>query len=70
MGSRAPPQERLVVAVQQSAYDDVRTPAEALARVDGGVIGVTWLVEPVARRRSIAFEYGSGTARTAPSSTT
>lgn len=53
-------QERLVVAVQQSAHDDVRTPAEALARVDGGVVEVTWLAEPAARRRFIAFEYGVG----------
>lgn len=53
-------QARLVVAVQQSAHTDVTTPAEALGRVDQGVVNVTWLAEPAARRSFVAFEYGAG----------
>ncbi len=53
-------QQRLMVAVQQSAHVDVTTPLEAIGRVDGGEVNVTWMHEPAARRSFIAFEYGAG----------
>jgi hypothetical protein len=53
-------QQRLVLAVQQSAHTDVTTPLEALSRVDQGEVNVTWLAEPDARRAYVAFEYGAG----------
>ena len=53
-------QARLVTAVQQSAHTDVTTAVQALGRVDGGMVNVTWLAEPAARRSFIAFEYGAG----------
>jgi hypothetical protein len=53
-------QHQLVLAVQQSAHDDVTTPEEAINAVDQGEVNVTWLYEPTAMRGFIAFEYGSG----------
>ncbi|MEZ4403567.1 MAG: DVUA0089 family protein [Kofleriaceae bacterium] len=53
-------QNRLLLAVRESAHTDVMTPLEAIGRVDQGMVNVTWLAEPAARRTFIAFEYGAG----------
>ncbi|MDX2088037.1 MAG: DVUA0089 family protein [Kofleriaceae bacterium] len=51
---------RLMLAVQQSAHDDVTTPEEAIQRVDQQEVNVVWLAEENAQRAFISFEYGSG----------
>ena len=53
-------QHQLLLAVKQSAHDDVTTPAEAIAAVDQEEVNVRWMVEPAAQRAFISFEYGSG----------
>jgi hypothetical protein len=53
-------QQKVVLAVQQSSHTDVTTPQEALSRVDQQEINVTFLLEPLARRSFMAFEYGAG----------
>ncbi|MEZ4368505.1 MAG: hypothetical protein R2939_19830 [Kofleriaceae bacterium] len=53
-------QERLLLAVKESAHRDVTTPAEAIARVDQGQVNVTWFHDDAGRRGFISFEYGAG----------
>ncbi len=52
--------QRLLVAVQQSAHDDVTTPEEAILRVDQDEVNVTFLDDESGARQFVAFEYGAG----------
>ena len=51
---------RIVTAVQQSSHTDVTTWQQAIARVDGGEINRTFLIEPAGQRTFVAYEYGAG----------
>ena len=51
---------RIVTAVQQSSHTDVSTWEQAIARVDGGEINRTFLIEPAGQRTFVAYEYGAG----------
>jgi hypothetical protein len=53
-------QQRIVVAVQQSAHTDVMTVAQAFAAVDQGVIRRVDLYDEAGARAFVAFEYGAG----------
>lgn len=50
---------QLVRAVQE-AYDEVRTAAEAIARVDGGTVNQLVRRDRATGRTFVAFEYGAG----------
>lgn len=51
---------QLVIAVQQSSHTDVRTPEEALSRVDEQWVRRVWIEDTRASRRFVAYEYGVG----------
>lgn len=53
-------QQRIVVAVQQSAHTDVMTVEQAFAAVDGNVIRRVDLYDEAGGRAFVAFEYGAG----------
>jgi hypothetical protein len=55
-------QERqwLVEAVKQSSHTDVVTPEDAISRVDQEEMNIVYMVEPLAQRGFVAFEYGAG----------